>query len=180
MCGRYELKLGDDRKGRQIRERCEKLDLLFSEGEIFPSSNVLCVVPAGSKIDLRTMRWGIGGKRLQINARIESLKDHISYESMKHKRCAVICNGFYEWDDRRRKYYISFAQKYMYLACIFNESDELLIMTREADEGFKRIHGRMPIILDQPQMLAYIHDDPMTIDEKQLFIKELDDQTTLF
>ena len=51
MCGRYNFKTSDSRKGKQLKERARKLNLTYKEGEIFPSDNVLCIIPAESKID---------------------------------------------------------------------------------------------------------------------------------
>ncbi|MBQ2584206.1 MAG: SOS response-associated peptidase family protein, partial [Erysipelotrichaceae bacterium] len=103
MCGRYNFKTSDSRKGKQLKERARKLNLTYKEGEIFPSDNVLCIIPAESKIDLTTMKWGIQNRSFQINARVESLNDKPSYAEIKNKRCAVICNGFYEWDKEKKK-----------------------------------------------------------------------------
>ncbi len=105
MCGRYSLKLSNSRKGKQLSERSAKLGLKYKEGEIFPGDQVLCVIPRESLIDLSVMKWGIQNRFFQINARYESLQDSISYADMKKRRCAVVCNGFYEWDADKRKYY---------------------------------------------------------------------------
>ena len=158
MCGRFEFTLKDDKKGKQIKERAEKLSLVYKEGEIFPTDSVLCIIPVENKVDLSTMKWGVNSKSLQINARKESLEDKPSYKEIKENRCAVICNGFYEWDRQKNKYYISSDEEYMYLACIFNRNKELLIITQSADDDdFLKIHDRIPLIMDQEEMLKYIH-----------------------
>ena len=114
MCGRFEFSLKDDKKGKQIKERAEKLNLVYKEGEIFPTDQVLCIIPVENKIDLSVMKWGINNKSLQINARKESIDDKPSYNEIKNNRCAVICNGFYEWNRQKDKFYISGDDEYMY------------------------------------------------------------------
>ena len=108
MCGRFEFSLKDDKKGKQIKERAEKLNLVYKQGEVFPTDQVLCIIPVENKIDLSVMKWGVNNKSLQINARKESIEDKPSYKEIKDNRCAVICNGFYEWDKQKNKYLISF------------------------------------------------------------------------
>ncbi|MBO4918547.1 MAG: SOS response-associated peptidase family protein [Erysipelotrichaceae bacterium] len=180
MCGRYHFGILPDRKGKQIRERAEKLNLVYKEGEIFPSDSVLCIIPVENKVDLASMKWGIKNKTLQINARQESLNDRPSYEEIRNNRCAVICNGFYEWDPDKNKHYISFDEEYVYLACIFNRKNELLIITRSADEAFRKIHDRMPVIMNQKEMLKYIHNEDTVFEKKKLYIRNVNDEISLF
>lgn len=180
MCGRYHFGILPDKKGKQIKERAEKLNLVYKEGEIFPSDQVLCIIPIENKVDLASMKWGIKNKTLQINARVESLNDRPSYEEIKKNRCAVICNGFYEWDADRNKHYIRFDDEYVYLACIFNRNNELLIITRAADPEFRHIHDRMPIIMNQKEMLKYIHNEDTVFVKKKLNISSVNEELTLF
>ena len=181
MCGRYEFNILADSKGKQIKEQVKKLNLVFKEGEIFCGDKVLCVIPKESKIDLSVMKWGIQTKSLLINARSETLKDKPTFKRIMNRRCAVICNGFYEWDKNKNKFYINFKDKYMYLACIFNELNELVILTQEAnDEDFKKIHNRIPIIMNQEEMINYVHGFGSKITNKDLFINNVKEDIKLF
>ena len=180
MCGRYEFNIKDSRRTIQINERAKKLNLVFKQGEIFPSDVVLCIIPKENKIDLDTMKWGIKSKSLLINAKVETIEDRPTYNAIKHNRCAVICNGFYEWDKDSQKYYIDFEEDYMYLACIFNENKELVILTTSASDEFKYIHDRMPIIMNQSEMLNYIHSKDDLFVSKYLKIHKLTTDNKLF
>ena len=180
MCGRFEFDLSSSKKGKQIRERAEKMNLVFKQGEVFPNDDVLCIIPVGSKIDLSVKKWGIQNKSFQINARMESIEDRPSYRSMKENRCAVVCNGFYEWDAEKKKYYVHGDEEYMYLACIFNEENELLIITEASEGEFARIHSRTPVIMDQPEMLKYIHNEKGIFRKKKLVFDLKDDELKLF
>jgi len=180
MCGRFEFSLKDDKKGKQIKERAEKLNLVYKEGEIFPTDQVLCIIPVENKIDLSVMKWGINNRSLQINARKESIEDKPSYNEIKNNRCAVICNGFYEWNKQKDKFYISTDDEYMYLACIFNSKKELLIITQASDGEFSKIHERIPMIMNQEEMLKYIHNEDAVFTRKKLKIEKKDDDLKLF
>ena len=180
MFGRYHFGILPDKKGKQIKERAEKLNLVYKEGEIFPTDQVLCIIPVENKADLASMKWGIKNKTLQINARVESLNDKPSYEEIRNNRCAVICNGFYEWDSNSNKYYVGFEDEYVYLACIFNRNNELLIITRAADPEFRHIHDRMPIIMNQNEMLKYIHNEDAVFVKKKLNIVSVNEELKLF
>ena len=179
MCGRYELNLSGSDKGKQIRERAEKLNLVYKEGEIFPSDDVLCVIPVESKIDLTVMKWGIKKKSFQINARMESINDRPSYQDIRDRRCAVVCTGFYEWDKDKNRYHVSTDDEVIYLGCIFNENKELLIITEAADEQFEGIHERKPLIMNQEEMLRFIHNEDGLIKDKKLTFTSMNEISLL-
>lgn len=180
MCGRFHFGVLPDKKGEQIKQRAEKLNLVYKQGEIFPTDNVLCIIPKESKIDLSVMKWGINSKSLLINARVETIEDRPTYNAIKNNKCAVICNGFYEWDKQKNKYYINFDEEYMYLACIFNEENELVILTQASSGEFENIHDRVPIIMNQEEMINYIHSKKDIFEKKKLIINKVDEDMKLF
>lgn len=180
MCGRFHFGVLPDKNGEQIKQRAEKLNLVYKQGEIFPTDNVLCIIPKESKIDLSVMKWGINSKSLLINARVETIEDRPTYNAIKNNRCAVICNGFYEWDKQKNKYYINFDEEYMYLACIFNEENELVILTQASSGEFENIHNRVPIIMNQEEMINYIHSKKDIFEKKKLIINKVDEDMKLF
>ena len=116
----------------------------------------------------------------QINARVESIEDKPTYKQMKENRCAIICNGFYEWDKEKRKYYISTKDEFIYLACIFNDKNELLILTKASEGEFSLIHSRCPVIMNQAEMLKYIHHEKGTIEKKNLLFERKENTIALF
>lgn len=180
MCGRYHLGIKSDKTGKKITERAQELNLVYDLDEIFPTNDVLCIIPRETKIDLSVKKWGIKSKSLIINARIESINDRPTFNEIKYNRCAIICDSFYEWDKDKNKYEISFLEDYMYLACFFNTKDELVILTREAYGEFKKIHNRIPIIMNRDEMLMFVHNEETIISEKKLIIKQLNQDISLF
>ena len=179
MCGRYELKLSDSRLSKQLKDRIRKNNLVFKQGEIFPDDDVLCIVPMKDKIDLKVKKWGIRSVSFQINARYESLSRQY-YRQMIDKRCAIICNGFYEWNSDKDKFFIHTDEEYVYLAGIYNESDELLIITRQADDSFSKIHSRIPLLMNRMEMLEYLKGSDEKISDKKLHIERTEEKIALF
>ena len=180
MCGRFHFGIIPNEKGKEIKERIEKLNLVFKTGEIFPTDNILCVIPKENKTDLSVMKWGIKANSLIINAKVETIDDRLTFKSIKYNRCAVISNGFYEWDNEKNKYYITTSDDYIYLACIFNENKELVILTKAATNDFKHIHSRMPIIMNKQEMFRYIHNEDYSFEKKELNISQISQEISLF
>lgn len=180
MCGRFHFGISDSKLGKQIKEKAQTLNLVYSEGEIFPTNKVLCIIPSESKIDLCVKKWGMQSKTLLINARIESINDRPTYSEIKHNRCAIICDGFYEWDKESNKYLISFDEEYLYLACIYNNQNELVILTSQSSGEFTNIHERVPVIMNKEEMLNYLHNKSDIFVSKKLNIKKLNSDISLF
>ena len=180
MCGRYEFKILPSKIGIQIKEKAEELSLQYKEGEIFPGDHVLCIVPFREKTTMKSMKWGIVTNNFQINAKSEKINNSSFYKNMRNNRCGVIANGFYEWDKEKNKYYFDLDEEYMYLAAIYNEKNELLIVTKEADENMAGIHERMPVIMNMQEMLDYIRNDNKEISKKKLNITNSNNETKLF
>jgi putative SOS response-associated peptidase YedK len=99
---------------------------------------------------------------------------------MIDKRCAIICNGFYEWNSEKDKFFIHTDEEYVYLAGIYNESDELLIITRQADDSFSKIHSRIPLLMNRMEMLEYLKGSDEKISDKKLHIERTEEKIALF
>lgn len=180
MCGRYHFGVDDNQIGKIIKQRTKQLNLTYKTGEIFPNDKVLCIMNVGSKLDLAVKKWGIKNKTFQINARIETIKDKNAYKGIKDNRCVLICDGFYEWDEYKNKYLISFKEDYMYLAAIYNNDNELLIITKEANDSFKHIHNRQPLVLNLEEIKDYLLNKNMEIMDKEFVINQVNEEISLF
>ncbi|KAJ5217123.1 hypothetical protein N7468_010131 [Penicillium chermesinum] len=133
--------------------------------------------PQPIKYKLQSMKWGLipfwtkrqpdyGSLMRTINCRDDSLiEDRGMWTTMKrHKRCIVVCQGFYEWlkkgpggKDRIPHYVKRKDGELMCFAglwdCVSYEgSDEKLytytIITTSSNQYLKFLHDRMPVILD--------------------------------
>jgi len=120
--------------------------------------------------ELVMLRWGLVpfwakdpslGNRM-INARAETVAEKPAYRAAyKHRRCAVLADGFYEWckeGDVKTPYYISvangdpFALAGLWENWTDKESGESLqtttLITTAANEFMTPLHHRMPVILE--------------------------------
>lgn len=181
MCGRYFFKLDENfLKLLRVRKQIEQLHFDFAQGEVFPSQSILTLLPdQKDDVQVAVKKWGVTTKsRLLINARSEGITDKYTFRPMLKNRCVIVVNGFYEWlkqANGKEKIYIQKEQEpVMFLAGIYNEQDECVIVTGEAQGAMKNIHSRTPIILNEQQMLAYLHyNQAFIVDNEQLlFTKE--------
>lgn len=163
MCGRYFFQL-DENVSPLLQEQLTQLALFdFQQGEIFPSQKILVLRQdhfAQPCPDV--MKWGmIGyqGKRI-INARMEGMDQKAIFRPWLSHRCAIFANGFYEWTNYRKakeKIYICKEQENLiYLAGIYNDKGECVIVTGEAQGEMTRIHHRTPIIMNECTMRNYL------------------------
>lgn len=121
--------------------------------------------------ELVMLRWGLVpswakdpaiGNRM-INARAETVAEKPSFRAaLKHRRCLVLADGFYEWHregDVKIPYFISLASSQSFaLAGLWEswkdkESGESLqtttLITTAANDFMQPLHHRMPVILQR-------------------------------
>ncbi len=98
------------------------------------------------------MFWGVKpyGRSL-INARIETIKEKVMFARLlEDNRCLVPATGFYEWDSQKHPYLFRVGDGEVFsMAAIFTERKEVIILTREAEDPVREVHGRMPCVLDR-------------------------------
>ena len=182
MCGRYFFALEDDPAFSRIREKINHLAMFeYASDEIFPSHRVLVMLPQENDYTLDVMKWGMEGyaKRGLINARSETLAEKKTFQSMRNRRCLIPCNGFYEWiktGKQRQKIYIQRDDTPLfYLAAIYNEQKQFVIVTGESQNEMKAIHDRTPIILCEDDILSYLRGElPFIVDNTHLTYNKLE------
>jgi len=155
---------------------------------IAPSQNAFLVCStgdAGDKRNLKQMKWGLvpswtkPGKSENglINARFETITEKPSFRnSYKSRRCIIPASGFFEWKkDEKHKipYFISMGRDSegdiypMFICGIYDswisgegkEIQTFAIITREAAEGMKNIHERMPLIITGKNIPLWLGKD---------------------
>lgn len=170
MCGRFT----QQRPAPELAELFKAEPLVEETGPRFnvaPSQGVIAVVrPPKDERLLTTFRWGLIpswasdtkiGYRL-INARAESIFTSPAFRtSIRHKRCLIPVDAFYEWQRRndapKQPYAVHRRDGApMALAGIWSTwrdpvSEEWLrscsIVTTKPNALMARIHDRMPVIL---------------------------------
>jgi len=165
MCGRYYISI-DEQELRDIvnaaaaKAQADEMTLMKTNGEIFPTDTVPVMTAPETVLP---MQWGftVEGKKGPpiINARSETIVERPMFQKpIQRHRCLIPCNGFYEWDARKQKYfYHSPGRGMMLLAAIWRMErgarlPRFTILTRQAVGDMLEIHDRMPVVV--PRELA--------------------------
>lgn len=134
---------------------------------IAPANSVLVVLFDGKRRRLKTMHWGLlphfktAGKAapLLFNARAETLSKKFTFSKLVEKqRCLIVADGFYEFlpvgkTKRPVRYILKEGKLFAFAGLYAVDKDDkaaCTIVTTEANELVKKVHPRMPVILEKP------------------------------
>jgi putative SOS response-associated peptidase YedK len=187
MCGRFTLTA----RLEEIAERFEVDggDVLRLKEEylprynIAPANSVLVVLFDGNRRRLKTMHWGLlphfktAGKTapLLFNARAETLSQKPSFSKLIEKqRCLIVADGFYEFlpvgkTKRPVRYILKDGKLFAFAGLYAVDKDDksaCTIVTTEANELVKKVHPRMPVILEKTGEKRWL--DPSLIEYESL------------
>lgn len=172
MCGRYYIE-PDKQPGHlnlmlsRIEQRYHGSEALAAMrlGEVFPSH----VAPVIARDGAQLMKWGYTGcGNRVINARSETASEKPMFRgSMAARRCLVPASGYYEWQrtesgaKTRSKYAFFRPGQPLYMAGLWREEKGeplplFVILTRAAAPELAGIHDRMPVILPDTQIAAWL------------------------
>ncbi len=167
MCGRYYV---DDETVREIERVVREIDGKVKSvcaGDVYPSQAAAVLTGKAKSLKAELMNWGFPGyqkKGLLINARAENVLERKMFrESVLHRRCIIPAKHFYEWDSEKNK--VSFLRKdkpALYMAGFYNcfqGEDRFIIITTQANASVQKVHDRMPLILENGELEAWIYDD---------------------
>lgn len=136
--------------------------------------------------EMALVRWGLIPSwvkdprtfKMLINARSESVTDKPSFRAaLRHKRCLVPCDAFYEWTGparARRPHLIRpRAGGHMGLAAIYenwlgadgSEIETMAILTTASNSAMAAIHDRMPVIIPPEHFAAWLDCSAGTTDQ---------------
>lgn len=175
MCGRFTQK--SERKVIQeeffIQEFTDEIVVSYN---VAPGQNAGIIINDGANRYCQ-FKWGlvpswakdpkIGYK--MINARVETVTEKPSFrKAFDNRRCIIPADGFYEWK-KSQQYKIPFyiyrdSEKPLGLAGLWEQwkTDAgpplftFTIITTEANDRLKEIHGRMPVILPEEKREAWL------------------------
>lgn len=175
MCGRFTLKtpLGKwlfSLFGQEFEVDLPELEPRFN---IAPTQSILIAerLSQNKWIQLSFARWGLvpqwarelSGTAPLINARSETISSKPTFrEAFKHGRCAVIADGYYEWQalDKKRKqpFWIHRPDESPFLMAAVATTNRnvvpegplrsVAIVTTASNKRLTNIHDRMPLVLD--------------------------------
>jgi len=193
MCGRFTLTLSPEELQAAFPNFSIPLDIPPSYN-IAPSQPIPVVINDGSnKMDF--YRWGLipswtkpdnVGKYSLINARSETASEKASFKaSFRRRRCLILADGFFEWSKSttgsgKKPYYITMKDQSPFAFAglweIWNspEGDELrtaCILTTQPNDVVKPIHDRMPVILPEGKISAWLDPGEARPDELQPLMK---------
>lgn len=177
MCGRFTLNQSAAALAQVFH--VQEVPDLAAEHNIAPTRMVATVLqnPESEKREFKQLHWGLipswakdskMGVKL-INARAETVAEKPAFRSaFKHRRCLVLADGFYEWQQQQGKkqpFYFrlqdgqpfAFAGLWERWRCLRQPeagtpaNEEIIsctILTTAANELLQPIHERMPVILE--------------------------------
>ncbi len=171
MCCRYWLEESNELK--PIVDQMMKSSLVIkwyksyaapikSAGEIRPAdlAPVIAMNRSGKK-SVFPMKWGFTEKTLLMNARVETAAAKPTFkEAWERHRCIIPASYYFEWEhitsnDGKKhtgdKYLIQpKGSQITWLCGLYRFEKDMpvfTILTKEADEGIRFIHDRMPLIM---------------------------------
>lgn len=159
-------------QGRDIHP----VDLTPAQGrDIHPSDLAPVIIQGrfrgnGPLLSYLPMRWGLsvpGTRQLLINARAETVTEKRMFmDGVRHRRCAIPAEYFYEWDREKQK--VEFSLKdhpLLYMAGFYNpdagplnqkKASRFIILTTAANGSMAPVHDRMPLILPREAVQDWI------------------------
>ncbi len=174
MCGRFSLTAEDfelkERFGVEVDSRIYKARYNAAPSQLLP------VITNQEPGRADFFRWGLipfwakdpsTGSKL-INARAESVAEKPSFrQALRHRRCLVPANGFFEWKQsgNRQPYFFHLKDKALFAFAGLWESwkdaegkeiRSFTIITTTANAMMKDIHHRMPVILSPESEKAWL------------------------
>lgn len=175
MCARYivEPKFSEEieRALRQIEKRLKMMDEIDDsvEKECRPTDEVPVITLEKDDLVVSKKRFGmvaqIPGERsdgsLVINARSESIlqKPLFSHAFEKH-RVVIPASAFIEWNSKKEKSKFRPKNgKILYFAGCYQkdmEGDRFVIITTGANASMEAVHDRMPLTLEEGEILTWL------------------------
>lgn len=182
MCGRYLILTEDEiieyrEIINEVNERYKDSPLLSQmiTGEVFPTNIAPVLISEEEKPRAALMKWGIPkwqGKGVIINARAETALERNTFRvPLMQKRCVVPTAGFFEWRQenvKKQKYlFRTPGTNILYLAGLYNTFEQIsayAILTTAANPSVSPYHDRMPLVLGEKSIDAWLFDTRFALD----------------
>ncbi len=176
MCCRYYF--GDDESDGKaaviLRVMERQYPGAFRTGEIHPGDSAPAIIRKQDKIVAVPAVFGFPGTRgagLLLNARSETAAQKRAFaDCLNDRRILLPASGFFEWgrDPQKTRYYFTVDQgSLLYLCGIYRIVDgqrRFVIFTRAANESMSDTHDRMPVIVGESAVRAYLTDYAAALD----------------
>jgi putative SOS response-associated peptidase YedK len=167
MCGRFTLTDPLRIRAAYPRYRFEEFsEYRLPRFNIAPTQAVLGVLDDGNE-RVTTLQWGIDGR---INARAETVA-----QRPLPFRCIIFADGFYEWRGRKPVYYTMHDDRVFAFAGIFEPvttgPPPCAIITVPANSLVAPVHDRMPAILKDDELDAWLAPKDLAPEQARAFLK---------
>lgn len=138
-------------------------------GDICPTNTAPIIEKSEHGLNLDVCKWGyplLQGKKLVINTRTESVMDKPSFlNGILYYHILIPASGFYEWSRLKEKNtFFRYDAALLYMAgfCVwFEDERRFVILTTAANESMRKVHDRMPLILEKEQLADWLDDRKM-------------------
>lgn len=184
MCSRFENKetgfsiiekLEKDFLGNFILEDDEEL----KKDNIAPTNLVMAITKDKEDYKIRNFLWGFQFDKekkspLIFNSRIETIKEKKYWTNIFYKnRCLMPATAFYEWKEINKTkipHKISLpGSDFFFIPSIYLNLDDFTyvsMITATPNSFMKKIHNRMPVILNKKEGLDFLKEEPKKAIEK--------------
>ena len=175
MCGRYNII--DDPAIRDLLAYLGIRQHLQTTYNIAPTEMVPVIRQGEAAPELCWMRWWLvpswakepSTKYSMFNARAEGLAESRAFRHpFKRQRCILPASSFIEWrkEDGKQPYDIRLQEGALALAGLWDcwgEGPETILscamITTDATPGFRHIHSRMPVMLEQEMLQQWLNPE---------------------
>ncbi len=185
MCGRFAFapKIDSVENDIEIINRDETLKISYN---LSPGKKISIIDKTRS---IHNFHWGLiphWSKDLSIgnklyNARSETAHEKPSFKSAFKNRCIIPSTGFYEWKkskSAKTPYFIKPKEfDIFYFAGICDSVeidgkmiDSVTILTTEPNDLIKRIHNRMPVIIEKNRLDFWLDADKESVLASNIFM----------
>lgn len=177
MCGRYYV---DDETAREINKIIQLTDekvrkaasanIQLQAKDIHPTEAAPVLMATNQELNCKLQRWGFPGyqgKQVIFNARSKSaLEKKMFRDSVEYRRIVISATWFYEWNRNKEKNIFYRKEKpVLFMAGIYSryqDEERFVILTTEANASMEPVHDRMPLILEESEIIPWIFDGEKT------------------
>ncbi len=184
MCGRFAFapKVDSIENDIEIINRDETIKISYN---LSPGMKISTIDKSRS---IKNLYWGLipyWSKDISIgrklyNARSETAHEKPSFKKAFTNRCLIPATGFYEWKkskNRKSPYFVQpIDMSIFYLAGIYDKAEidghvikSVTILTTEPNYLIKKIHNRMPVIIEKKNLEFWLDADNSAIINSNIF-----------
>jgi putative SOS response-associated peptidase YedK len=181
MCGRFTITVDLEDLRAYLSESFDihdlSKDIVVPRYNVAPGQHIIAVINDGKKNRVGLIKWGFVPAFAKdektsfsmINAKAETLFEKPAFsDSIKHKRCVILADGFYEWlKDHHKKQPVRILMKHEQIfpmAGLWSTYERpdgtklhtATIITTSANTLISPIHDRMPVILTEDAKKAWL------------------------